>query len=706
MKTLATAELTDRSGPDVLSFSQGNLAGAGQWAEQRYLEMVALVQFQLGKVLTQTTDLAACMREILETICQLDGLDCGGTYEYHPSTGLVSLLAHYGLSEEFVAAAAEYGPNTHEAKIVHCGEAVHIGYSQQRIVAECVELEGLRAILVVPISHQGKILGTLHLASKTLDELPAILQVAVQTAAHRLGQVWVRLKAERSLKLAQRNLQAVFQTMDDLLFIFDSRGQLIQTNPAFEATLGYSPSEQTALTVHCLYPAEHAKLVTETLSKIAGGIPQSLTLPMVRKDGGLLWFEARFGCETWDGVASMFGVARDVSRRREMERLLREREERLSLVLEATEDGIWDCDLVDQRMWTNEAHVRLYGPLPSHELQAGWQAWIDRIHADDQERISAEVQAALAGQQTTYQLRYRSWRQDGSLASIFDRATIIRSKSGKPLRVLGIMQDVTAQEEGEARLHALQAQVAHLERLTAMGEIMAGISHEVNQPLYAIQNYAKACRNALKTAPCGMEDLPQWIEEIDRAAQRSGQIVHRLRSFLGRREVNYKPALIEEVIKESLILISLDPRHRLIGIQLNLAPQACPIPIDRVQIQQVLVNLISNAFDAMEKNERGTKQLTIRTEQQQDLVQVSISDTGSGISRENASGIFEPFQTSKVKGLGMGLPISRRIVHSHGGRIWFTRNPNVGTTFHFTLSTQRIDPSPDAPPPNKKDAPR
>jgi two-component system, LuxR family, sensor kinase FixL len=675
--------------PDVLSFSRGSVGGEDQLAEQKRFEMVALVQFHLGKVLGQTTDLSTCMRQVLETICRLDGLDCGGTYEFTPETGAVSLLAHYGLSEAFVSEAAEYGPETPEAQIVQCGEVLHSAYSTQRVADGCVVREGLRAILVVPIVHQGKILGSMHLASKTLDELPLILQMAVETAAYRLGQVWVRLKTERSLALAQRNLQAVFHTMDDLLFIFDASGQLIQTNPAFEATLGYSPNEQATMTVHGLYPPEYANLLADALSEVLARTSKTLELPMLRKDGSRLWFETHFRRGSWDGTEALFGVARDITTRRQMEASLREREERLSLVLQATGDGIWDCNLVTHRMWTNEAHIRLYGRLPSHELGVGWQWWVSRIHSDDRERISAEVDAAMTGQQTVYQLQYRFLRRDGDWAVISDRATIIRSKSGEPLRVLGIMQDVTAEKEADARLHALQMQVAHLERLTAMGELVAGIAHEVNQPLFSIQNYANACRNMLETAPPGLEDVRQWVENIAEAAQRGGQIIHRLRGFLSRPNVDYKPALLQDVIKESLTLVSLDSRRRRTSIQLNLAAEACPIAIDRVQIQQVLVNLIKNAFDAMEENTEGSRHLTIGTEQQEGLIQVSIADNGSGISRELDQHIFEPFHTTKPDGLGMGLVVSSRIIQSHGGRIWFTHNPVKGTTFHFTLPTQR-----------------
>jgi two-component system sensor kinase FixL len=219
-----------------------------------------------------------------------------------------------------------------------------------------------------------------------------------------------------------------------------------------------------------------------------------------------------------------------------------------------------------------------------------------------------------------------------------------------------------------------------------MGEMVAGIAHEVSQPLYSVVNFAKASRNVLAgEGPPNLDELRQWNDEIATAAARAGEILRRLRSFARRAEPEYTRASIHELIEEAVELVAFEARGRQVAVELKLCEAAAPVDLHRVQIQQVLVNLLRNAYEAIEQVSVEVRRVTIRTRAAGQFVEVSVADSGPGLSPDQQLRMFEPFVTTKPDGLGMGLAISKTIVEAHGGTLWATSNPGGGAVFHFTL---------------------
>jgi two-component system sensor kinase FixL len=257
---------------------------------------------------------------------------------------------------------------------------------------------------------------------------------------------------------------------------------------------------------------------------------------------------------------------------------------------------------------------------------------------------------------------------------------------GRLVGIQGIIRDVTGRRRAEDTMRRMQDQLAHVSRLSTMGEMVAGIAHELNQPLYSILNFSKACRNVLSAGKRpDLEQLRDWTEEIASAAARAGAIVTQLRGFARRSESVRLVVSLNEIVEESVQLVASEAQRHRVAVRLEMAGQPAVVKADRIQIQQVMVNLLRNAYEAMEDGGAARRQATIRTELAGDAVEVSVADTGPGLPADPALEIFDAFVTTKPEGLGMGLAISTTIVESHGGRIWAGANPEGGATFRFTL---------------------
>jgi len=247
----------------------------------------------------------------------------------------------------------------------------------------------------------------------------------------------------------------------------------------------------------------------------------------------------------------------------------------------------------------------------------------------------------------------------------------------------GLIRDISEKQETTRRLHEVQADLLHVSRLSAMGELASALAHELNQPLTAINNYLQAARQLMKREPAELDRATDIIGKSIDQAVRAGQIIRQLRQFVARREVERERIDINAVVDEACALAFVGLKERGIQVKIERAEENQLISIDKIQIQQVLINLIRNAVDAMEKAPR--RSLTIRTITRPGETEICVIDTGAGISPEMAEKIFQPFTSTKSAGMGVGLSISRTIVEAHSGRLWHDPNPDGGTIFHLLL---------------------
>ncbi|WP_298225506.1 PAS domain S-box protein [Acidocella sp.] len=249
----------------------------------------------------------------------------------------------------------------------------------------------------------------------------------------------------------------------------------------------------------------------------------------------------------------------------------------------------------------------------------------------------------------------------------------------------GFVRDLTERQETQARLHELQVELAHMSRFTAMGEMASTLAHELNQPLTAVATYLNGCRRLLEHgSESNLAVLRDGVERAAEQALRAGQIIRHLREFVARGETEKRAENLPKLIEEASALALIGARESSVRVIFAFAPDCPAVVADKVQVQQVLLNLIRNAMEAM--TDSTTRELRIATRPVPEaLVQVSVTDTGGGIAPDILAQLFRPFVTSKAQGMGVGLSVSRTIIEAHGGRLWAEPNPAGGTIFSFTL---------------------
>ena len=274
-------------------------------------------------------------------------------------------------------------------------------------------------------------------------------------------------------------------------------------------------------------------------------------------------------------------------------------------------------------------------------------------------------------------------RSDGSTFPM--ELTVGEMHVGKQRFFTGFVRDLTERQKTEARLQELQAELVHMSRLTAMGEMASALAHELNQPLSAIANYMKGSRRLLENRPDeGAALLRDAMDKAAEQAMRAGNIIRRLRDFVARGESERRVEDVKKLVEEASALALVGAKDKGVRVRFEFTPHVDFVLADKVQIQQVLLNLMRNAIEAMEKEPK--RELVISTAQGRDnMVDISVANSGAGIAPEISAQLFQPFVTTKRQGMGVGLSISRTIVEAHGGSIVALQNPGGGTVFRFSL---------------------
>lgn len=311
-------------------------------------------------------------------------------------------------------------------------------------------------------------------------------------------------------------------------------------------------------------------------------------------------------------------------------------------------------------------NVKLLMPSPYREEHDGYL----RRYLTTGERRIIGIGRVVVGQ-----------RSDGSTFPM--ELSVGEARTGGRRRFIGFIRDLTESQTTRARMQELQHELLHAARLRSTGQLAGALAHELNQPLTAVSNYLRGAQRLLD-APA--PDLVRVRDAMALAVQqtmRAGDIIRRLRAFVSRGEVHRRPEPVAKLVEEASALALLGARERNVRVTLRLAGDLPDVLVERVQVQQVLLNLMRNAVEAMETTER--RDLAVEALAGPDDVRISIADTGAGLSPEIATQLFQPFVTTKADGMGIGLSICRTIVESHGGRIWAEPNPGGGTVFRFTL---------------------
>lgn len=280
-------------------------------------------------------------------------------------------------------------------------------------------------------------------------------------------------------------------------------------------------------------------------------------------------------------------------------------------------------------------------------------------------------------------------RKDGSVFPI-DLA-VGEVHDGSEMRFVGIIRDISARKASELEMRQQRERLAHVTRLSTMGEMAAGIAHEVNQPLTAIATYSNASRRMLASSDADLPELSDLLEKISAQAIRAGEVIRRLRRFLKKREGEYETLSLNELVHDIAALAEVDARHHNVKLIIETGEEDVLVLVDAVQIQQVLLNLVRNGIEAMATEDHADKSVSIRLISDSANARVEVIDRGQGIEDSMRDRLFTPFQTTKSFGMGMGLTISRSIIKAHKGMLAFKDNPGGGSIFYFELPVTKGD---------------
>ncbi|MCB5944808.1 sensor histidine kinase [Acidocella sp. KAb 2-4] len=362
---------------------------------------------------------------------------------------------------------------------------------------------------------------------------------------------------------------------------------------------------------------------------------------------------------------------------------LREREAQLRSILDTVPDAMIVIDAAGVVGSFSSAAERLFGYSAAEMVGRNVSLLMPAPHAERHdsylERYLRTGEKRIIGASRVVMGR----RKDGSTFPMELYIGETPMRAGRAFT--GFIRDLTERHETQARLHELQAELAHMSRFTAMGEMASTLAHELNQPLTAVATYLNGCARLLdRGAGADLAMLRDGIERAAEQALRAGQIIRRLREFVARGETERRRESLPKLVEEASALALVGERESGVRVDFAFAPECRAVIADKVQVQQVLLNLIRNAMEAMRESER--RELVVSTvPAMEGMVRISVADTGPGIAPHIMAQLFQPFVTTKSYGMGVGLSVSRTIVEAHGGRLWAEPNPGGGAVFFFTL---------------------
>ena len=371
-----------------------------------------------------------------------------------------------------------------------------------------------------------------------------------------------------------------------------------------------------------------------------------------------------------------------VTERRAKTEALRESEMRFRTMADTAPVLIWMSDTRKLCTFFNKGWLDFTGRTLDRELGNGW---IEGIHPDDRERCLASYADAFDARRE-FTMEYRMRRQDGEYRWVSDKGVPRRTVEGTFLGYIGCADDITPRREAELASERHRVELAHVARLSTMGELAASLAHELNQPLAAILGNAEAAQKMLGRDNVDLVELRAICGDIVGENHRATEVMRRMRALVRKEPPTLAPLDVQSVIGDVVRLVHGNAVLRQCRVLVEAAPGLPPVMGDRIELQQVVLNLLVNAFDAMSNCPADERKASVRTASVgEGVVRVSVSDRGTGVAAGELERIFDPFHTTKHDGLGIGLSISHTIIASHGGRLWAENNPDRGATFFFTV---------------------
>jgi PAS domain S-box-containing protein len=480
----------------------------------------------------------------------------------------------------------------------------------------------------------------------------------------------------------------VWSVLPDGDLEFCSQGWLDYTGMSLDEVRG----KEFATLIH---PQEKSDFVEKWGAALENGHSFQTEARIRRTDGCYRWFliralpvrQANGSIHRWYGtnveIEDLKRAQEEIIERKRAEEQLLESETRFQVMADTAPVLIWMTGTDGLCNYFNKPWLEFTGRTMEQEVGTGWT---EGVYPDDLQGCFDVFLPAFHARKP-FRMEYRLRRADGEYRWVIESG-IPRYAGGEFAGYIGSNIDITdlkrAAEERE-RLRQVKSELAHVNRVTTMGELAASIAHEIKQPISAAHTNAKTCLRWLGRDQPDIEEAREAVSRIVQDVTRASEIISRIRGLFKQGESERASLDVNEVIGEMISLLRSEAGRHAISVHAELAPELPKVNVDRVQLQQVLMNLMLNGIEAISEG-KAEGQLTIRSQRNpEDLVLISVSDTGIGLPPDRAHKVFDAFFTTKAQGTGMGLSLSRSIIEAHGGRLWATGNPDRGATFQFTL---------------------
>jgi len=490
-----------------------------------------------------------------------------------------------------------------------------------------------------------------------------------------------RKQAADALRASELNFRLIVDSIPGLLCTNTAAGELELVN---ETLLNYTgkPLEELKHWSEVVHPGDLPAVTGLWSRSVATGRPFNVEVRIRRADGAYRWFHCRgLPSRDVDGrIVRWYNLLIDVEDRINAEEALRASESHLRLITETIPALVWRTTPDGGVDYVNRRVLEYTGKRLEDWGNAGW---LRLLHPDDVDStVRRWRQSTETGQ--SYQVAYRLQRADGAYRWFDARGEPLRDSEGRVVQWYGICIDMEDSKRTEDALRNTQERLSIASQVATVGELSASIAHEVNQPLTAVVSNGNACLRWLAAQPPNLAKAKEAAERIVRDGKDAGEVVRRIRSLFKRAAHEEVPLDLNEVIVEVLSLLRNETAKRRVTVETDLRPDLAPVTGDRVQLQQLILNLLLNGVEAMDPVTDHPKRLFIRSKRDSDdTVLVEIRDSGVGL--KDPETVFDAFFTTKANGMGMGLAICRSIVQAHNGRLWAASGEGPGATFCFTL---------------------